>query len=235
MSDEKNGDDKATIGLTGLILLFLLVLVVQAGIGVLIYCLNPDWVTRGQFGDMFGAVNTLFSGLAFAGLIYAIFLQRKELELQRDELKLTRTELNRPVVTVRVGAFDSGGNVETALDIIVENTGNRPAKNIRLSVDSQVLENALIEKSDDGMKDHVRKVFSERGIIPVLVNGKAVTNSFGWLSGDDQATWKVNQRFDIQVSYEDLSEGKYTYSVPVFIADDAGFAGTHWSDPAQKK
>jgi len=40
------------------------------------------------FGDMFGAVNTLFSGLAFAGLIYAILLQRSELELQRKELEL---------------------------------------------------------------------------------------------------------------------------------------------------
>ena len=32
---------------------------------------------RGQFGDMFGAVNALFSGLAFAGLILTLILQRK--------------------------------------------------------------------------------------------------------------------------------------------------------------
>ena len=51
---------------------------------------DPD---RGTFGDMFGGVNTLFSGLAFAGVIYAIFLQRKELELQREELVQTREEL----------------------------------------------------------------------------------------------------------------------------------------------
>jgi uncharacterized membrane protein YgaE (UPF0421/DUF939 family) len=44
---------------------------------------------------MFGAVNTLFSGLAFAGVIYAIFLQRRELELQRNELEMTRAELKR--------------------------------------------------------------------------------------------------------------------------------------------
>ncbi|PKN35628.1 MAG: hypothetical protein CVU61_02060 [Deltaproteobacteria bacterium HGW-Deltaproteobacteria-19] len=51
------------------------------------------WPQRGTFGDMFGAVNALFSGLAFAGVIYAIFLQRKELILQREELQLTRKEL----------------------------------------------------------------------------------------------------------------------------------------------
>jgi len=47
----------------------------------------------GQFGDMFGAVNALFSGLAFAAFIYTVNLQRTELKLQRDELKLTRAEL----------------------------------------------------------------------------------------------------------------------------------------------
>jgi hypothetical protein len=48
---------------------------------------------RGSFGDMFGAVNALFSGLAFAGVIYTLLLQRKELKLQRRELEETRKEL----------------------------------------------------------------------------------------------------------------------------------------------
>ena len=47
----------------------------------------------GPFGDQFGAANSLFSGLAFTGLIYAILLQRQELRLQRNELELTRGEL----------------------------------------------------------------------------------------------------------------------------------------------
>ncbi|PXF63362.1 putative phage abortive infection protein [Kangiella spongicola] len=51
---------------------------------------NPE---RGTFGDMFGAVNSLFSGLAFAGVIFAILLQKYELSLQRQELTLTRNEL----------------------------------------------------------------------------------------------------------------------------------------------
>jgi hypothetical protein len=50
---------------------------------------------RGTFGDTFGAINSLFSGLAFAGIIYTILLQRDELHLQREELKSTREELKR--------------------------------------------------------------------------------------------------------------------------------------------
>lgn len=59
------------------------------------YWLLPDWQTRGQFGDIFGAVNALFSGLAFAGVIFAILLQREDIALQREELTLTRQELAR--------------------------------------------------------------------------------------------------------------------------------------------
>ena len=54
-----------------------------------------DFETKGQFGDMFGAANALFSGFAFLGIIYTIYLQRNELALQREELRLTRDELKR--------------------------------------------------------------------------------------------------------------------------------------------
>ena len=53
----------------------------------------PTIETRGQFGDSFGAINALFAGLAFAGVIWAIMLQQKELALQRKELKETREEI----------------------------------------------------------------------------------------------------------------------------------------------
>jgi len=48
---------------------------------------------RGTFGDMFGAVNALFSGLAFASLIFTIYLQSEDLKLQRKELSDTRQEI----------------------------------------------------------------------------------------------------------------------------------------------
>lgn len=52
-----------------------------------------DSTEKGLFGDSFGAVNSLFSGLAFAGIIYTILLQRKELEYQRQELIETKIVL----------------------------------------------------------------------------------------------------------------------------------------------
>ncbi|TWU22234.1 hypothetical protein Pla52o_32900 [Novipirellula galeiformis] len=49
--------------------------------------------TAGEFGDMFGAANALFSGLALLGVVIAIILQSQELALQRQELRETREVL----------------------------------------------------------------------------------------------------------------------------------------------
>lgn len=74
-------------------------LVVITIIGVIIVMsLAPDWATRGLVGDSFGLLNALYSGLAFAGLLYAILLQRQDLALQREELTLTRTELAKAAI-----------------------------------------------------------------------------------------------------------------------------------------
>lgn len=66
--------------------------------GLLVYLTWPiDEVsinTSGVFGDSFGFLTSLFSGLAFAGLIITIVMQRDELALQRQELNLTRKELS---------------------------------------------------------------------------------------------------------------------------------------------
>jgi hypothetical protein len=55
----------------------------------------------GTFGDSFGALTSLFTGLAFVGLIITlrqqkaqIAMQREDLKLQRDEMKAARAELS---------------------------------------------------------------------------------------------------------------------------------------------
>ncbi len=79
--------------------------------GLCWYFLRLDIKNRGSFGDMFGAVNALFSGLAFAGIIFAIILQRKELSLQRKELELSRNVMKEQVKYVhmssQIGALDA--------------------------------------------------------------------------------------------------------------------------------
>lgn len=82
-------------------LIFLVILILWFGSGWFIYKVW-DENTRGTIGDMFGAINSLFAGLAFAGLILTIAIQRKELTVQTDavkmqteELKMQREEISR--------------------------------------------------------------------------------------------------------------------------------------------
>ena len=43
---------------------------------------SMGWAMRGQFGDLFGGFTGLTTAFAFAGLLYTIQLQRKELHEQ---------------------------------------------------------------------------------------------------------------------------------------------------------
>jgi len=65
---------------------------------------SKDTVNRGTFGDMFGAVNALFSGLAFATLIYTTFLQRWELRETRRELARTTAAQEASELALRAQA-----------------------------------------------------------------------------------------------------------------------------------
>lgn len=91
----KTSDDSGKIWPWILLILGILVIIAVWG-GVTIFAfpkLVGDVAVRGQWGDSFGMINALFAGLAFAGVIYAIILQKKELALQREELANTREEI----------------------------------------------------------------------------------------------------------------------------------------------
>lgn len=74
-----------------------------------------DSADRGGWGDKFGGLNALFTGVAFGALVYSLYMQRKdlqsqrkqlklqleELELQRKELRLTRREIKQQAEEMR--------------------------------------------------------------------------------------------------------------------------------------
>lgn len=65
--------------------LIILILLIWAASWKLIDCYISDKAERGQFGDKFGAINALFTGIALALVGQQIYLQRKELEDQTNE------------------------------------------------------------------------------------------------------------------------------------------------------
>lgn len=64
-------------------------------VGVVPFWFWGDLHSAAEFANAFGFVNALFGALAFGGVIWAIRLQTRELELQRLEIEETRDELKR--------------------------------------------------------------------------------------------------------------------------------------------
>lgn len=52
-------------------------------------------LVRGQWGDSFGVVTALFTGLAFIILIWTLHVQKDELKLQREEIKGQKETLQK--------------------------------------------------------------------------------------------------------------------------------------------
>lgn len=121
--------------------LFFIVILLWLGSWYLITNQIIDNNERGTFGDMFGVVNSLFSGLAFAGLIYTIYLQSKELSLQREELEQTREELkgqklqlekqneNLTKQNFEVTFFNMLRNLQSIVNYMVDPHGNKTGRN----------------------------------------------------------------------------------------------------------
>ena len=78
-----------------LVILICIVVIIWGLSAFLIIDFIPEWSDRGTFGDLFGAVNALFSALAFAVLIYTLVLQREEIKQNREEIVLNRKELEK--------------------------------------------------------------------------------------------------------------------------------------------
>jgi hypothetical protein len=128
----------------------------------------PDsWATRGQFGDMFGAANALFSGLALAGVVIAILLQKHELKLQRIELKATREELARSAkaqeqteqhLRLQVSFMqrekeerESRAFIEAAPLFVIDDTGETRDSRVRFTVRN--MRGSIYDVDLDGIED----------------------------------------------------------------------------------
>ncbi|HCR1218442.1 TPA: hypothetical protein ONA18_004148 [Pseudomonas aeruginosa] len=136
---------------------------------------------------------------------------------------------NRPILSARVTAV-AGGNEGIALNILVENTGNRPAKEISIKADEHRVLNALVDSSNGDAPTDARRCLLEERMIPVIANGRTVSNAFGHL-GNNPGAWQSGAVIPVVIRYRSLEGQRYTGKMNLLLADDAGFAQTFWSEP----
>lgn len=136
----------------------------------------------GSIGDVFGVANALFSALAFAALLYAVFLQRDELKLQRKELRTTRqvmrkqhAELERQARTMAKQVFE-----------------NRFFQLLRTHQD--IVEGTSLLRNN---------IFVGRTALKLIVDDMRKT------IGDSVTTWQDDQSEKDSVAYIALLDGAY--------------------------
>ena len=76
-----------------LVIAAILILILWTTTPIVLYWMYGDLNKMSLFGDSFGSINALFSGLALAAIIFTVYQQHQELSLQREELKLQREEM----------------------------------------------------------------------------------------------------------------------------------------------
>lgn len=95
----------------GIISIGLLIVVLWVGVpwAVVHWIVPESNITHaGQMGDMFGVVNALFSGLAFAGIIVTLIMQRDEMrDQQKSSLKTAELMVSSAKITAQVAKFQA--------------------------------------------------------------------------------------------------------------------------------
>ena len=132
---------------------------------------------------------------------------------------------HRPLVSARVTTHYSSGQ-GTALNLVVENTGNRPARDIAFVIEDDDLK-AAQEGGGASLPATVLRIFTGDPVIPVLANGRQASNSFGHLGLG--GSWKAGTWLPITLVYFDFDGGRFEEASRLLLADDGGFAQGVWA------
>lgn len=131
-------------------------------------------------------------------------------------------KVNRPIVTVRLSS-----NVDSpiTLNIIIENTGNLPAKDIRLVAKREDVLNCV---NGSLIPLEAERILFDNTIIPILANGKKTTNSFYSYGEEVNGRWKSGSFLPITIEYYDLNGRIFNESYKLRFASDNAFAFSSW-------
>lgn len=138
-------------------------------------------------------------------------------------------ESNRSIVTAEI-VTASAGNVATAFDLVVHNTGNRPATDVRLRADEAMLKAAISANANAIFEREILRCFSEDGRIPLLHHQSKKTNGFGVCStNESENVLNYKSTIPITITYSDLYGHKYKGKQDLMVKDSEYFAGSGWS------
>lgn len=135
---------------------------------------------------------------------------------------------NRPIVTAFVDEHSSG-NMATVFNLVLSNTGNRPAVNVRIHADPAIIRGLIAEGSTAEMAAEIERCFSAEATVALLRNGEELTTAFGSY-GVERSSQLLNYgaQISVTVTYDDLDKRSYKAHMPLKIFARHGFGGAIW-------
>ena len=143
---------------------------------------------------------------------------------------------NRPIVTAYIDEYADEQAVGGfgAFNLVVINTGNRPAVHVRISADRRQINLLLHPDAPSDRVDDVLRCFSEESEIPLLHSGEKLVSAFGSYSSAVAASSSLayGSQIEVTMRYRDLDRRLYTSIQPLKIFARNGFAGSVWTKSA---
>lgn len=147
--------------------------------------------------------------------------------------RLNWLQSNRPIVTAFVTEHSSG-NMAATFNLVIANTGNRPAVRVRLHASKAEIASLLEPGVRDKKFKMIESNFLKESEIPLLRNGEELTTSFGaFTSNPDEGPWlRYGSEAEISITYQDLDGRKFESRQPLKVYARDGFGGGVWAAKA---
>jgi hypothetical protein len=140
-------------------------------------------------------------------------------------------QTNRPIVTAFITEYKSG-NMTGVFNLVLSNSGNRPATNVRIHATPSMISRLLAKGVDPKLRESIEMCFSEEATIPVLRNGEELETGFGAFSShasNELGPWLAyGEEIPVEIRYRDLEDRKYVSKHPLKIYARKGFGGAVW-------
>lgn len=163
-------------------------------------------------------INTIISALAIGISLASLYFARR-----------SWLQSNRPIITAFISTR-AAGNMGSIFDLIVANTGNRPATNLRLIAKPEDIQNLIHPKAEENQKKIILNCFDNESKIPVLRNGEELSTAFGSVVNENAKDQCLNYgaEISIKITYNDLDGRKYKAILPLRVYARQGFGGATW-------
>ena len=151
-----------------LVLLLGFVVIAWLAAPIALWWMLPDLSERGQFGDLFGSVNALFSGLAFVGIFWSLRVQQEQLSLQREELKMQREELRQQREEMAASRQELARQVQAQVALVLATTAQVTVASVQAEIEALKIEAG--ELNPGGRSNQIHQIRIRAQALQALAN-----------------------------------------------------------------